>query len=60
MTQDERWDEKWKVAVEFINAHKRNPSKYDGVEREIRNWIKHQRKLFNVGKLKEERITYGS
>ena len=56
MTQDERWDERWKVAIGFINSNKRNPSKFDGAEREIRNWIKHNRKLYTAGLLKEDRV----
>ena len=40
----------------FIRTNGRNPSKFDGAEREIRNWMKHQRKLLNAGTLKPERV----
>ena len=33
MTQDEKWMAKYKEIVRFIEANKRNPSKYDAVER---------------------------
>ena len=56
MTQDERWMAKWNIAKGFIETNRRNPSKFDGAEREIRNWIKHNRKLYTAGLLKEDRV----
>ena len=57
MTQDEAWMRKYEVVVKFIETNKRNPSRYDPVERGLYcNWIKHNRKMYNAGKLKEERI----
>lgn len=56
MNQNERWIMKWQTAVAFIETNKRNPSKFEGSEREIKNWIKHQRKLLNTGSLKEDRM----
>ena len=56
MTQDERWNSKWQTAMDFITINKRNPSKFDGAEREIRNWIRHSKKLMNAGLLKEDRV----
>ena len=48
---------KYEVVVKFIETNKRNPSRYDPVERGLYcNWIKHNRKMYNAGKLKEERI----
>lgn len=41
--------------MEFIKTNERNPSKFVGEEREIRNWIRHNKKLLNVGLLKSER-----
>ena len=55
MTQDDRWKEHWQTAMRFVQVNRRNPSKFDGVEREIRNWIKHQKKLYNSDTLKEDR-----
>ncbi len=51
MTQEERW-----MVVSFIETNHRNPSKYVGPERELVNWTKQQRKLMNVGELKEPRL----
>lgn len=56
MTQDERWQEKYEKAVGFIKANHRNPSKHRVEEHLMLNWVKANRKLLNVGKLKEERV----
>ena len=57
MTQDERWQENYKEVVDFIEANKRNPSKHDEEERgKYLNWIKANRKTFNAGKRKPERV----
>ena len=57
MTQDEKWLLKYNEVVAFIEKNKRNPSKHDDEERGLYlNWIKHNRKLYSAGLLKEERI----
>lgn len=57
MTQDEIWNNKYKEVVAFIKSNKRNPSKYDPEERGLYvTWLKHNRKLYNAGELKEDRI----
>ena len=57
MTQDEKWLQKYKEVMDFIEKNKRNPSKHDDEERgSFLNWIKHNRKLFAAGMLKEHRI----
>lgn len=56
MTRDERWLAKYNEVKCFIEANKRNPSKYDDTERGLYcNWIRHNRKLYNTGELKEDR-----
>ena len=56
MTQDERWMERYNEVKEFIEREHRNPSRYDDEERGMYcNWLKHQRKLYNSGEMKEER-----
>ena len=57
MRQDERWQSRFTEVVTFIEANKRNPSKYVGSERELVNWTKQQRKLMNAGELKEPRLS---
>lgn len=47
---------RYREIVSFIETNHRNPSKYVGAERELVNWTKQQRKLMNVGKLKEPRL----
>ena len=48
---------KYKEVVGFINANKRNPSRYDEEERgRYVNWLRHNRKLYNSGELKPERV----
>ena len=57
MTQDERWLVKYRHVVEFIQTNHRNPSKHEPEERgQYLNWIKHNRKLFAAGELKEDRV----
>ena len=57
MTQDERWLKKYNEVKDFIETNKRNPSKHDPEERgQYLNWIKHNRKLFASGELKENRV----
>ena len=57
MTQDESWLKKYKEVVDFINANKRNPSRYDDTERGLYvNWLRHNKKLFNAGEMKLERV----
>ena len=57
MTQDEIWSNKYKEVVAFIERNKRNPSKYDPEERGLYlNWLRHNRKLYNAGELKPERM----
>lgn len=56
MTQDERWLSRYYEVKEFIEREHRNPSKFIPEERGMRNWIKHNRKLYSAGLLKEERV----
>ncbi len=57
MTQDEIWQKKYEEVVAFIKKNKRNPSKYDPEERGLYlNWLRHNRKLYNAGELKPERV----
>ena len=56
MTQDEKWLRKYEEVVAFIKANHRNPSRHDDQERyRYCNWLKHNKKLYNSGELKEER-----
>ena len=56
MTQDERWKRRYDEVKGFIETNRRNPSKHDDAERGLYcNWLKHQRKLYNAGEMKEER-----
>ncbi len=57
MTQDDRWLAKYNEVKNFIKTNHRNPSKYDAEERgKYCNWIRHNRKLYNSGELKEDRM----
>lgn len=56
MTQDEKWLVKYEEVKGFIETNKRNPSKYDAIERGLYcNWIRHNRKLLKAETLKPER-----
>ena len=57
MTQDERWLAKYNEVKDFIEKNQRNPSKHNPEERfKYCNWIKHNKKLYNSGELKGERM----
>lgn len=57
MTQDEAWIKKYNEVVAFIETNKRNPSKHSDEERgRYLNWLKHNRKLYAAGEMKEERV----
>ena len=57
MTQDELWLTKYQEVMDFMDKNHRNPSKYDPNERsQYCNWIKHNRKLMNAGKMKADRV----
>ena len=40
----------------FIEANHRNPPRHRIEEHDMLNWVKANRKAFNAGKLKEERV----
>ena len=56
MSQDELWLTKYQEIVAFIETNKRNPSKHRIEEHQMLNFVKHNRKLMNAGKLKEDRL----
>ena len=57
MDQETRWLTRYNEVVAFIEREHRNPSKHDDEERgQYLNWIKHNRKLYSAGLLKEERV----
>lgn len=56
MTQDERWIIRYNEVTKFIMTNKRRPSKYYPEERNAWNWLRHNKKLYKSGELKEERM----
>jgi len=56
MTQEERWQVRYREVVSFIKANHRNPSKYRIEEHDMLNWVKANRKVMNAGELKPERM----
>ena len=56
MTQEERWQKRYEEVLDFIEANKRNPSKYRIEEHDYLNWLKANRKALNAGKMKAERV----
>ncbi len=56
MDQETRWLTRYNEVVAFIEREHRNPSRYDDTERGLYvNWLRHNRKLYNSGEMKEER-----
>lgn len=56
MTQDERWLARYNEVKSFIEKNHRNPSRHRIEEHDMLNWLKANRKLFNAGQLKSERV----
>ena len=57
MTQDELWIKKYQEVKTFIEANHRNPSRHNPEERfKYCNWLKHNKKLFNAGEMKVDRV----
>ena len=56
MTQDERWNARYKKVMEFLEENHRNPSKHRIEEHDMLNWLKANRKVMNAGKMRPERI----
>ena len=56
MTQEERWFEKFKLVVDFMDANHRNPSRHRIEEHDMLNWLKANRKALNAGKMKTDRV----
>ena len=56
MTQDERWQAKYKEVMDFMETNHRNPSRHRIEEQDMLNWLKATRKKMNVGELKAERV----
>ena len=56
MTQEERWNARYKEVKSFIETNHRNPSKYRVEEHDMLNWLKANRKAMNRGKMKAERV----
>ena len=57
MTQDERWKTRYEEVKDFIEANKRNPSKYVAEERLMVHFLKRGRKMLNAGELAEPRFS---
>lgn len=56
MTQDERWIVRYNEVKSFIEDNHRNPSRHRIEEHDMLNWLKHNRKLYAAGEMKEERV----
>ena len=56
MTQDERWQSKYREVMDFMETNHRNPSRHRIEEHDMLNWLKATRKKMNAGELKEERV----
>ena len=56
MTQNEIWLKKYREVMDFMETNRRNPSKHRIEEHLMLNFIKHNRKLMNAGKMKKERM----
>ena len=56
MTQGERWMIRYKEVIAFMEREHRKPSKYYPEEKLMFHFIHHNKKLYNAGALKAERV----
>lgn len=56
MRQEERWKIRYKEVMEFMEREHRKPSKYYPEEKLMFHFIHHNKKLYNNGTLKVERV----
>lgn len=56
MTQDEKWLERYREVMSFIETNHRNPSRHRIEEHDSLNWLKANRKVMNAGRMKPERV----
>lgn len=56
MTIDERWDKNYLAYMDYIETKHRCPSKHHEEDRKLYSWWKHNRKLMNAGKMRDDRI----
>ena len=52
----ERWQKKYEEVVGFVESNRRNPSRHRIEEHDMLNWLKANRKVYNAGKMKDERV----
>lgn len=55
MNRELQWMRMWQRYMDFMHEHARRPSKYEPAERELVNWIKHNRKQKNQHVLPDNR-----
>ncbi len=56
MTQEERWMVRYSEVMDFMEKNHRKPSKYYPEEKLMFHFIHHNKKLYNAGALKVDRI----
>jgi hypothetical protein len=56
MDQETRWLTRLKEVMEFMEREHRKPSKYYPEEKLMFHFIHHNKKLYNAGSLKAERV----
>jgi len=56
MTQSDKWMARYNEVKSYIETNHRNPSKHRIEEHDMLNWLKANRKLWNAGTMKPERV----
>ena len=56
MTQNERWLVRFQEVIGFIETNHRNPSRHRIDEHDHLSWLKANRKIWNAGMMKPERV----
>lgn len=56
MTQEQRWQIRYDEVMNFMEREHRKPSKYYPEEKLMFHFIHHNKKLYNAGDLKADRL----
>lgn len=56
MTQDECWLVRYNEVMDFMEKNYKKPSKYYPEEKLMFHFIRHNKKLYNAGSMKAERV----
>lgn len=55
-SHDDLWNRKWQAYMDFLDKHKRRPSKHYAEDMPLFDWFKHSKRLLNRGQMQPNRV----